>query len=84
MLFLGVIICNSLIGIVQELRVRDLILKLSVISASKAKVRRNGSVEELPIEEIVTDDIVEITSGDQIVTDGSLMAGDGIEINESM
>ena len=84
MLFLGVIICNSVIGIVQELRVRKLIRSLSVVTASRADVRRNGSITDIPVEEIVLDDIVEITIGDQITTDGVLLAGNGIEINESM
>ena len=42
MLFLGIIICNSAIGIIQELRVRRQILKLSVITAARVRVRRGG------------------------------------------
>ena len=84
MLFLGVIICNSIIGIVQELRVRRLISRLTVVTASRADVRRNGSITDIPVDGIVLDDIVEITIGDQITTDGVLLAGQGVEVNESM
>ena len=84
MLFLGVIICNSIIGIVQELKVRRLISRLTVVTASRADVRRNGSISDIPVDEIVLDDIVEISIGDQVATDGVLLAGSGLEVNESM
>ncbi len=84
MLFMGVIFCNSAIGIIQELKVKQLIDKLSVITAAKAIVLRNGKGKSIPIEELVVDDIVRITTGDQIVTDGRVLGGKGLEVNESM
>ena len=73
LLFLGVIIFNSAIGIVQELRVKQLIDKLTVITASKATVIRSGNDKEIPIDQIVVDDLVHLSVGDQIVTDGKVM-----------
>ena len=83
MLFLGVIICNSAIGIVQELKVKQLIDRLSVITAAKVKVLRDGREQEIPVEGIVRDELIRISIGDQIVTDGPLVSGTGVEVNES-
>lgn len=52
MLFMGVVIANSLIGIVQELRVKKVIDRLSVITATKAHRRTGNGLEEIPVEEI--------------------------------
>lgn len=84
MLFMGVIVCNSCIGIFQELKVKQLIDKLSVITMTKVKVYRSRHVREIPIDEIVVDDVVRVAVGDQIVTDGKVLAGKGLEVNESM
>ncbi len=83
-LFVGVVIANSVIGIFQELRVKKLIDQLSVITAAKAKVLRGGVEREINIEEIVENDAVSITPGDQITTDGTVLVSDGLEVNESM
>ncbi len=84
MLFLGVVICNTVIGIVQELRVKKLIDQLSVITAAKARVIRDGRIREIDVSQIVQDDIVTLSAGDQIVTDGPLVSSGVIEVNESM
>ena len=85
MLFLGVIVCNAVIGIAQEMKVKQLIDKLSVITASRADaLRNNGTKVNIPIEEIVRDDVLLFGIGDQIVTDGTLLTGEGVEVNESM
>ena len=83
-LFIGVVICNSVIGIAQELRVKQLIDKLEVVTSTKAKILRNGKISEYPVEEIVVDDIIRILPGDQIATDGRVISSDGLELNESM
>lgn len=84
MLFLGVIVSNSLIGIVQELKVKSLIDKLTVITAAHVKALRDGVKKEIPVSEIVTDDVIDIAVGDQIVTDGIACGCVGLEVNESM
>ena len=83
-LFIGVVVCNAVIGIIQELRVKSLIDKLTVITAAKAKIVRGGILRELPVEEIVVDDIIRVSPGDQIATDGVIVSSDGLEVNESM
>ena len=84
MLFMGVVIANSLIGIVQELRVKKVIDRLSVITATKAHRRTGNGLEEIPVEEIRVGDELYFTSGDQITADCSVLSSDGLEINESM
>ena len=82
--FLGVIIINSVIGIIQELKVKKLVDGLSVITASKVKVIRNRRRQEIPIDELVIDDVMLVESGNQIGADSIVLSGEGIEVNESM
>ena len=83
-LFLGTCISNTLIGIIQELKVKSLIDKLSVITTTKVNALRDGESTEIPVNEIVRDDMILVASGDQIVTDGSVYNCKGLEVNESM
>ncbi len=72
--FLGVMIVNTIIGIIQELKVKKLVDGLAVITATKATVIREGQRSEIPIEEIVMDDVIAVESGNQISAD-SIVAG---------
>lgn len=82
--FLGVIILNSIIGIFQEMKVKKLVDGLSVITASKAKVIRDGQIQTIGIEEIVMDDVIVVETGNQIGSDSIVLEARGIEVNESM
>jgi len=82
--FLGVIIVNSVIGIIQELKVKKLVDGLSVITATKAKVIREGARAEIPIEQLVLDDVIVVEAGNQIGADSVVLSAGGIEVNESM
>ncbi len=84
MLFLGVVVSNSAIGIIQELRVKSQIDKLSVVTASKASVFRDGSKKKIPVNEIVLDDLIALSPGDQVACDGTVYGASGLEVNESM
>ncbi|MEG1003690.1 cation-translocating P-type ATPase [Clostridium sp.] len=83
-IFAGVIVVNSLIGVIQEVKAKNIIEKLSVISEANCNVLRGGSIRRIGIEEIVKDDILYISSGDQILADGIMYEGDELEIDESM
>lgn len=80
--FLGIVICNTLISTFQELNSKKVIDKLSVIAATKIMVLRNGKKEIIKMDEIVLDDILCLSMGNQIITDCILKEGD-IEVNES-
>lgn len=81
-LFLGVIICNTTISIVQEIMSKKTIDKLSIISSIKPKVLRDNEIIEITPEEIVMDDIIKYEIGSQIVVD-SIILTDSVEVNES-
>ncbi len=83
MLFLGVMFFNTTIGIIQELRAKNAIEKLSIVSETKATVIRNGEKNRLSTEEIVLDDIIEFSQGNQIPVDSIIIDGE-CEVNESL
>lgn len=82
-LFVGVIFCNTVIGIVQEIRAKRVIDRLSLISAPKTTVIRGGERQEIDIKEIVLDDLLVLSSGKQICTDCEIIEGE-CEVNESL
>lgn len=84
MTFMGVIIINSIIGIFQELKVKKLVDGLSVITASKVRVIRDHKRIDIPIEDLVMDDVMVVESGNQIGADSIVLDAAGIEVNESM
>ena len=83
MVFILIIIINVLIGIIQEIHGKNLVKKLSILTAAKTKVIRNGKQEEIGIDEIVIDDIILLAQGDQIPSDAYVLEGE-IEVNESL
>jgi len=83
-LFGGVPVANGLIGIIQEIRAKRALDGLHVLSAAKARLLRGGVLTEVPIEDVVVDDVLEIGAGDQIIVDGTLLVAEGLEINESL
>ena len=83
-IFVGVIIVNTLIGVIQEVKAKYTLEKLSVISMAHAKVLRDGEVQEIPIEEIVLDDVLYLETGLQVLADGEVLYSNGLEIDESM
>lgn len=83
LLFMGVMLCNLVIGIVQELRAKLVIDRLSFLTASRVCVVRDGEKIELPMEEVVLDDIIIFSRGSQVVADCVILEGE-CEANESL
>lgn len=83
-LFVGVVLSNSIIGIVQEVRAKRALEKLAILNTPKATVVRDGETREIAAEEIVADDIIDISSGSQIVVDGEVVSAIGLEVDESL
>lgn len=83
-LFGSIIVINSLIGIVQELRAKIVLDRLTVLTAPAAKVIRNGAQTEIPVGEVVLDDILVVSAGDQIVADGQVLESQSLEVDESL
>lgn len=83
MLFMGVVLCNTAIGIFQEIRSKRVIDKLSLISAPKAKLIRDGKELVCAVSEIVKGDIMLISAGQQVCADCLVLQG-GCEADESL
>ena len=79
-----VIIINTGIGIVTELRAKRTLDKLSILVASEFLVRRDGRDVEVPHNEIVLDDLLWIRAGEQVPADGQIIQTWGLELDESM
>ena len=72
------------IGVIQELRAKKTLDNLAIVSQAKPCVRRESGTRELPPNEVVLDDIIEIGPGDQIVVDGEVLESAALEIDESL
>ena len=83
MMFLGIAAVNSIIGIIQQLRSRATLEKLSLISEARVKVVRDGQLGTVPVHKLVREDIVELGAGDQIPADGPVMSGQ-VTVNEAL
>lgn len=81
-LFVAIVIANTSIGIIQEIRSKMTIDKLSLLSAPHVYVIRNGEKQEIKVEEIVLDDVMVLAPGNEITTDAILISGE-VEVNES-
>ncbi|MDY5160431.1 HAD-IC family P-type ATPase [Actinotignum urinale] len=78
------IIANSIIGIIQELRAKHTLDSLAVVGEAKPVVRRDGENREISPEEVVLGDIIVVRAGDQIIVDGIVTEEDYLEVDESL
>ena len=83
MMFLGIAVINSVIGIIQQLRSRATLEKLTLLSEARVKVVRDGQLGTVPLHKLVREDIVELGAGDQIPADGPVMSGQ-VTVNEAL
>ncbi len=79
-----VMVANALIGIVQELRAKRTLDRLTLLVAPKAIVRRVDGDREIPVNEIVRDDVLLLARGLQIPVDATVVSSDGLEISEAL
>ena len=82
LLFMGIVVCNTLISMVQEIRSKRIVDKLSIITSLKSTFIRDNKIVNISNEDIVLDDIIILKSGNQIVTDCIILEG-SVEVNES-
>ncbi|MFD5427000.1 HAD-IC family P-type ATPase [Streptomyces sp. NPDC127084] len=83
-LFGFVIVANTGIGIIQELRAKKTLDGLAVIGEAKPTVRRDGVAAEVSTSAIVLGDLVELGPGDKVVVDGEVAEADNLEVDESL
>ena len=78
------IVANSAIGIIQELRAKQTLDKLAIVGQAKPLVRRQSGTQPLAPSEVVLDDVIELGPGDQIVVDGEILEEANLEVDESL
>ncbi|MEV2278646.1 HAD-IC family P-type ATPase [Nocardiopsis sp. NPDC049922] len=83
-LFAMVIVINTLIGIVQELRAKRTLDRLAIVNAARPRVVREGATVRVATQEIVLDEVLEVGTGDQVVVDGVVTWSAGMEVDESL
>ena len=83
-LFGIVLVSNAVIGIVQEVRAKRTLDKLALLSAPQARVVRDGTELEIPMSDVVLDDLAAIAPGDQIGVDGVVVHSEALEVDESL
>jgi cation-transporting ATPase E len=83
-LFGFVLVANAAIGIVQELRAKRTLDRLTLLTAPRARVLRDGEVREVGVGDVVLDDVLVARPGDEIVVDGDVVEARELEIDESL
>jgi cation-transporting ATPase E len=83
-LFGLLIIANSVIGMVQEIRAKQTLDRLAIVGQAKPLVRRQSGARTLLPSEVVLDDVIELGPGDQIVVDGEVLEAQNLEVDESL
>lgn len=82
--FALVMVFNSAIGIIQELRAKRALDRLALVTVPSARAVRDGRVVEIPTEEVVLGDLLVLGPGDQVVVDGTVLEESDLEIDESL
>lgn len=83
-LFGLVIVANTAIGVIQEVRAKRTLDKLAVLNAPHARVVRDGALSEIDVADVVADEVMELRSGDQVAADGVVTTSAGLEVDESL
>ncbi|MCP2293456.1 HAD-IC family P-type ATPase [Nocardia amikacinitolerans] len=78
------IVANSAVGIIQEIRAKRTLDQLAIVSQARPTVRRDGVAHEVAPKDVVLDDLIELGPGDQIVVDGVVEESALLEIDESL
>jgi len=82
--FLGILVLNAGIGIVQEARAKASLDRLAALVAPRATVVRDGAPRQVDVPQVVTGDLVTVGAGDQVVADGRLVRSDALGLDESI
>ena len=78
------IIANSVVGIIQEIRAKRTLDRLAIVGQAKPRVRREGTGQDIAPEDVVRDDLIELGPGDQVMVDGEVLEASGLEVDESL
>ncbi|MHB1614804.1 MAG: HAD-IC family P-type ATPase, partial [Actinomycetes bacterium] len=79
-----IVLANTAVGIVQEIRAKWTLDRLAVLGQARPRVVRDGVLGEVDRADVVLDDVVDLSVGDQVVVDGAVLVADGLEVDESL
>ncbi|MBW8872253.1 MAG: ATPase, partial [Leifsonia sp.] len=82
--FFGIVVANALIGIVQEYRAKRVLDRAALLAAPHSRVRRDGEVVTVALEDVVLDDLLVLRPGDQVPADAVVVESTGLSLDESM
>jgi cation-transporting P-type ATPase E len=83
-LFGVVLVVNTGFGVLQELRAKRELDRLAILTVARARVTRDGTAAEIPVDQVVLDDVLELRQGDQVPVDGVVLRSDGLEADEGL
>ncbi|HLK73570.1 MAG TPA: HAD-IC family P-type ATPase [Streptosporangiaceae bacterium] len=83
-LFGVVLVVNTGFGVLQELRAKRELDRLAILTAARARVIRDGTAAEMPVDQVVLDDVLELRQGDQVPVDGVVLRSEGLEADEGL
>src|SRR5579872_1029225 len=83
-LFGVILVINTAIGVLQELRAKRELDKLAIVTAAQARVIRDGSPHAVPVGQVVRDDVLELRIGDQVPVDAEVLRASGMELDEAL
>jgi cation-transporting ATPase E len=78
------VVSNVLIGVIQEYRSKRTLDRISLLYAPHARVRRDGQIIDLKLEDVVLGDLLELRAGDQLLADAEVVNSEGLELDESV
>jgi cation-transporting ATPase E len=78
------VVVNSILGLVQEIAAKRALDRLAALSMQQVKVWRDGQLTEVPLDQVVKDDLLPLEAGDKIVVDGVVLVADSLEVNEAL
>jgi cation-transporting P-type ATPase E len=84
LLFVGIVVINASIGILQELRAKRQLDRLALLIAPRARVIRDGETVAVPVEGVVEGDAVRLEPGEQVIADGPLLEARALQLDESV
>jgi cation-transporting ATPase E len=82
--FFGVVVVNALIGIVQEVRAKLVLDRAALLAAPSSRVRRDGEVVTVALDDVVLDDLLVLRPGDQLPADAVVLESTGLAVDESL
>jgi cation-transporting P-type ATPase E len=83
-LFGIVLVVNTGFGVVQELRAKRTLDRLAILTAARARVIREGATAEIPVDQVVLDDVLDLRQGDQVPVDAAVLRAEGLEVDEAL